>query len=87
MFVDLSDVLILVLMDNTLGGVAFFSGRFCDSVLILVLMDNTLGDADIVFFTGGEDVLILVLMDNTLGDKRAYDTAQDEVCLNPCFNG
>ena len=62
-------VLILVLMEDTLGGIKKSSGRRSKNlVLILVLMEDTLGV--LVDYLKREIllVLILVLMEDTLGE-------------------
>ena len=60
-------VLILVLMEDTLGGKDAEVKTFEKAVLILVLMEDTLGAAIINEYNKVRCVLILVLMEDTLG--------------------
>ena len=72
------EVLILVLMEDTLRESIKYNTTFSYTVLILVLMEDTLRDADEESsLTRMRRVLILVLMEDTL---RAEHTRQS-LCL------
>ena len=59
-------VLILVLVEHTLGGPAIYV-NLLPAVLILVLVEHTLGVAAALATIAAANVLILVLVEHTLG--------------------
>ena len=79
-------VLILVLVDHTLGEYIITIMIYGLTVLILVLVDHTLGVASTNATTTTNVVLILVLVDHTLGVTSINDKLL-EIGLNPCFSG
>ena len=80
-------VLILVLMEHTLGGPDLGKSRRGNTVLILVLMEHTLGGNPCTLNDFAMVVLILVLMEHTLGVKYISELESAIEGLNPCFNG
>ena len=80
-------VLILVLVEHTLGAQRNSRNGWTYDVLILVLVEHTLG----VHGFGRCDlklvVLILVLVEHTLGVHWPSVQVQHIQSLNPCFSG
>ena len=70
-------VLILVLMEDTLGVSFFVPTGIFSHVLILVLMEDTLGEVKYTDNSNFFFVLILVLMEDTLGE--VVETVGNEV--------
>ena len=68
-------VLILVLMEDTLGVSFFVPTGIFSHVLILVLMEDTLGVSFFVPTGIFSHVLILVLMEDTLGEVKYTDNS------------
>ena len=80
-------VLILVLVEHTLGGFNKLPKKKHDGVLILVLVEHTLGGATRLPVNKPFFVLILVLVEHTLGGFHANSRLPRGGCLNPCFSG
>ena len=80
-------VLILVLVEHTLG-VSRSTLHGCRlKVLILVLVEHTLGGLFRAQRYTAADVLILVLVEHTLGVKLFVCKCKYDRGLNPCFSG
>ena len=80
-------VLILVLVEHTLGGATRLPVNKPFFVLILVLVEHTLGGGLTVMLVSTRNVLILVLVEHTLGEAYIYDENIRVISLNPCFSG
>ena len=79
-------VLILVLVEHTLGVFEISGVVILNDVLILVLVEHTLGVQGMSAERLKNMVLILVLVEHTLGDTGKSWVLKPEG-LNPCFSG
>ncbi len=82
-YYDVREVLILVLMEDTLRGQGCCPFRKGGGVLILVLMEDTLRGLDHAWNHASGVVLILVLMEDTLREQRLVSLCLSsfDVCL------
>ena len=70
---DVRAVLILILMEDTLGVAKKFLSVDFSGVLILILMEDTLGVSVLVIMLfASVKVLILILMEDTLGEHLKF---------------
>ena len=81
------EVLILVLVEHTLGDELNFGRLSTSPVLILVLVEHTLGAHALHILVWWQRVLILVLVEHTLGDGKEKMVKLQPHSLNPCFSG
>ena len=81
-------VLILVLMEHTLG-VSVFLKSTTAKVCLNPCFNGTYSRRNVPLYLKvlKKDVLILVLMEHTLGGVRRSALCLTKHCLNPCFNG
>ena len=80
-------VLILVLVEHTLGGIQHI-GIVAEAARLNPCFSGTYPRSDVLMeYVAAGEVLILVLVEHTLGELTRDGRRYPAICLNPCFSG